>query len=149
MNLQTFTAPTMTECLTKVKQVMGHNVVILHTRSYTRRGWLGLVKREFVEITAGNGIGVPERRRSSPPAPNLMPVPAQPQQQARTAAMAAKFRAAAESAGVSTQAKAYIESPATGAVATGGTFRGWVGGCFAWFVMVCSEPCKRPGLQVV
>ena len=55
MNLQTFTATTMIECLQKVKQGMGFNAVILHTRTYYQRYWLGLRRREIVEITAGRG----------------------------------------------------------------------------------------------
>src|SRR5437762_1011323 len=57
MNLQTFTAQSMQDCLQQVKSAMGFNAVILHTRSYTKRRWLGLRKREFVEITAGRGLG--------------------------------------------------------------------------------------------
>ena len=110
MNLQTFTAATMNECLTKVKQSMGHNVVILHTRSYSRRAWLGLIKRSFVEITAGTGIGVPERRKSAPVKPaaaNVAPVNAiEPGYQARAAAVVDKFRKAAESAGVARPVRA-------------------------------------------
>ena len=43
----------MIECLAQVKATMGPQAVILHTRSYTRRIWLGIRKKEFVEITAG------------------------------------------------------------------------------------------------
>jgi flagellar biosynthesis protein FlhF len=63
MNLQTFSAATMVEALAQVKQTMGHDAVILHTRTFSRRYWLGIRRREIVEITAGRGLQVPERRR--------------------------------------------------------------------------------------
>jgi flagellar biosynthesis protein FlhF len=46
----------MAECLAKVKAAMGPNAVILHTRTYHRRTCCYLRKREYVEITAGQGI---------------------------------------------------------------------------------------------
>jgi flagellar biosynthesis protein FlhF len=63
MNLQTFKATTMAEALTQVKSSMGTDAVILHTRTFQTRAWLGLRRREMVEITAGRGIGIAERRR--------------------------------------------------------------------------------------
>ena len=63
MNLQTFSAATMTEALAQVKREMGHDAVILHTRTFSRRYWLGIRRREIVEITAGKGLHVPARRR--------------------------------------------------------------------------------------
>jgi flagellar biosynthesis protein FlhF len=63
MNLQTFRAPTMAECLSEVKRVMGTDAVILHTRTYVIRRWLGFKRREMVEITAGGGINGPRSRR--------------------------------------------------------------------------------------
>ena len=56
MNLQTFKAFTMAEALQQVKTAMGHDAVILHTRTYQLRQWLGLRRREMVEVTAGRGI---------------------------------------------------------------------------------------------
>ncbi len=56
MNLQTFRAPTMAECLADVKRVMGPEAVILHTRTLTLKRFLGLRRREIVEITAGRGL---------------------------------------------------------------------------------------------
>src|SRR2546428_7346306 len=62
MNLQTFRAPTMAECLAEVKRVMGPEAVILHTRTLTLKRFLGLRRREIVEITAGRGLnGGPPR----------------------------------------------------------------------------------------
>jgi flagellar biosynthesis protein FlhF len=63
MNLQTFKAPTMAEALTQVKRTMGPDAVILHTRTYSQRYWLGLRRHEIVEITAGRGLQMPDRRR--------------------------------------------------------------------------------------
>ena len=65
MNLQTFKAPTMAEALTQVKSSMGSDAVILHTRTFHMRAWLGLRRREMVEITAGRGIGASDRRRQT------------------------------------------------------------------------------------
>jgi flagellar biosynthesis protein FlhF len=81
MNLQTFKAPTMAEALTQVKSTMGSEAVILHTRTLHTRAWLGLRRREMVEITAGQGIGIPERRR--PSAARSVPSPAAPATYAR------------------------------------------------------------------
>ena len=64
MNLQTFKAPTMALALHQVKSAMGHDAIILHTRTYHHRQWLGLKRKEVVEITAGRGTG--QARRSKP-----------------------------------------------------------------------------------
>ena len=55
----------MAEALTQVKSSMGSDAVILHTRTLHTRAWLGLRRREMIEITAGRGIAVAERRRPS------------------------------------------------------------------------------------
>src|SRR4051794_12530382 len=55
MNLQTFKAATMAEALSQVKNTIGHDALILHTRTYQQRYWLGLRRKEIVEITAGKG----------------------------------------------------------------------------------------------
>jgi flagellar biosynthesis protein FlhF len=65
MNLQTFKAATMAEALQQVKSAMGHDAVILHTRTYQLRQWLGLKRREMVEITAGRGVNVARRPRQA------------------------------------------------------------------------------------
>src|SRR4051812_33780615 len=75
MNLQTFRAPTMAECLGEVKRVMGPDAVILHTRTLTIKRFLGLKRREIVEITAGRGLnGGPRgpQRRSMQQQPRQM-----------------------------------------------------------------------------
>jgi len=58
MDLQTFKAPTMAEALGQVKTALGNDAIILHTRTYYLRRWLGLRKREVVEITAGRGLNI-------------------------------------------------------------------------------------------
>ena len=70
MNLQTFKAATMAEALTQVKSTMGADAVILHTRTFFTRHWLGLRRREMVEITAGKGLNVGRRRYMTEPAPS-------------------------------------------------------------------------------
>ena len=52
MRLKTYSAPTMAEALVRVKQEMGGDAVIVHMRTYQRRHWLGLTRRDVVEITA-------------------------------------------------------------------------------------------------
>ena len=69
MNLQTFKASTMADALGQVKSVMGHDAVILHTRTYHTRYLLGLRRREIVEITAGRGTGLRPRRPAQRTAP--------------------------------------------------------------------------------
>lgn len=66
MNLQTFKAATMAEALTQVKTTMGLDAVILHTRTFQTRYWLGLRRREMVEITAGKGLNIGGRGRRTP-----------------------------------------------------------------------------------
>jgi flagellar biosynthesis protein FlhF len=61
MNLRTFSAPTFAAAMALVKSEMGREAVILHTRTLHRRKWLGLRKRESVEITAGNGLNLASR----------------------------------------------------------------------------------------
>lgn len=74
MQLQTFRAPTMAEALAQVKSSLGADAVILHTRCYSRRHWLGLRRQEVVEITAGRDLRVPSRpRRISAVAPQHLP----------------------------------------------------------------------------
>lgn len=73
MNLQTFKAATMAEALTQVKSNMGSDAVILHTRTFYTRQWLGLRRREMVEITAGKGLNVGRRRFVAEPAPSAQP----------------------------------------------------------------------------
>src|SRR5436190_11506914 len=61
MNLRTFSAPTFAQAIALVKTELGGEAVILHTRTLQRRRWLGLRRREIVEITAGVGLNVTAR----------------------------------------------------------------------------------------
>ena len=73
MNLQTFKAPTMALALHQVKSAMGHDAIILHTRTNHHRQWLGLKRREMVEITAGRGTGLGRRAKPASPAASFGP----------------------------------------------------------------------------
>jgi flagellar biosynthesis protein FlhF len=73
MNMQTFKASTMADALAQVKSVMGADAVILHTRTYQQRKWLGLRRHEVVEITAGRGLQVAGRTpRRAPISPRSL-----------------------------------------------------------------------------
>src|SRR4051794_41953382 len=61
MQLQTFKAPTMAEALKQVKASMGSEAIILHTRTFQVRSWMGLRRSEVVEITAGKGMNIGDR----------------------------------------------------------------------------------------
>jgi flagellar biosynthesis protein FlhF len=61
MQLKTFRASNMAECLSQVKAELGTEAVILHTRAFSRRAWMGLRQVEVVEITAGRGMHVRPR----------------------------------------------------------------------------------------
>src|SRR4051794_40182470 len=76
MNLQTFRAPSMAECLAEVKRVMGPDAVILHTRTVAIKRFLGLRRREIVEITAGRGLNGGPRgtRRALTGGPRMMEI---------------------------------------------------------------------------
>src|SRR5215217_5232445 len=81
MNLQTFRAPTMAEALGQEKNTMGQDAVILHTRTFSTRQWLGLKKREIVEITAGRGLNVRGNGRSPGKSGTFQPQYGEVQQQ--------------------------------------------------------------------
>ena len=63
MNVKTFQGPSIAEALGKVKQELGSNAVILHTRSFKAGGVMGIGKRTVVEITAGVNVNVQAARR--------------------------------------------------------------------------------------
>ncbi|MGA3068232.1 MAG: flagellar biosynthesis protein FlhF [Tepidisphaeraceae bacterium] len=75
MDLKTFQAPTMKEALAQVKASLGNSAVILHTRTYRRRQWLGLRGRDIVEVTAGRGLNIPDRTARRQPPPISRPTP--------------------------------------------------------------------------
>lgn len=55
----------MADALQQVKTALGMDAVILHTRSFYRRRWLGLRRQNLVEITAGSGVNIGSRRSRS------------------------------------------------------------------------------------
>ena len=70
MQLQTFKAPTMAAAIAQVKAAMGHDAVIMHTRSYKVRGWLPLTAKDVVEVTAAKTpVGGVRRRVPVQPPP--------------------------------------------------------------------------------
>jgi len=70
MDLRTFRAPTMAEALQAVKRALGPHAVILHTRKVQKRKWLGLKRREEVEITASERMQGGLQRVGRPSAPS-------------------------------------------------------------------------------
>jgi flagellar biosynthesis protein FlhF len=65
----------MAECLSQVKTSMGTDALILHTRTYQTKHWLGLRKREVVEITAGKGVKGAARPRPGQSSAQQRPIP--------------------------------------------------------------------------
>ncbi|MBN4052503.1 hypothetical protein JYT82_00145 [bacterium AH-315-K20] len=64
--LKTYHGTTMADALAKVKQDLGADAVILHTRTFRDGGMLGLGAREVVEITASSDAGVMRPARVRP-----------------------------------------------------------------------------------
>lgn len=95
MELKTYRAATMADCLAEVKKDLGKEAVILHTKSYRVGGVMGVGARQVVEITARPGEPAPSPRPSRPePRPQRAPepaafVPARFDQQAQAGADAA------------------------------------------------------------
>jgi flagellar biosynthesis protein FlhF len=58
MQVKKFQGESMQEALLKVKQTMGTDAVILHTKTFRRGGFLGLGGREIVQVTASNDIKI-------------------------------------------------------------------------------------------
>ncbi|MHC4908343.1 MAG: hypothetical protein ACYTF9_01295 [Planctomycetota bacterium] len=65
MNIKTYQAFTMAEALAAVKEDLGHDAVILHTRAFKRGGFMGLGKRNIVEVSASPAREVGEKRRTA------------------------------------------------------------------------------------
>jgi len=68
----------MAEALYQVKSAMGNDAVILHTRTYFRRRWLGLRRIEVVEITAGAGLQTARKDTRRPLTRQPAPSPSAP-----------------------------------------------------------------------
>ncbi|HZZ41632.1 MAG TPA: flagellar biosynthesis protein FlhF [Tepidisphaeraceae bacterium] len=104
MNLQTFKAATMAEALSQVKSSIGHDALILHTRTYQKRYWLGLRRKDIVEITAGKGSQLRPKART------------QPQKAVQAAAGKAAPQVAAAAPAMS-RTQALLQTPAAGSAA--------------------------------
>ena len=63
--IKTFQGRTMSEALANVKQALGVNAIILHTRTVQRGGVLGMGARPVVEITASTDERVAEVQRNN------------------------------------------------------------------------------------
>lgn len=75
MQLEKITAPTMADAVKEVKRLLGDDAVILTTRMITTRRWMGLRKRELVEVMAGKGVNVQSRRPRPPERPVVKTIP--------------------------------------------------------------------------
>ncbi len=67
MNLKTYKAATMPQALALVKNSLGRDAVILHTRHYKEGGVMGFGARTVVEITAGAAAQVGRKRKPVAP----------------------------------------------------------------------------------
>ena len=67
MNVKTFQGASIAEAVAKVKQELGSNAVILHTRSFKRGGIMGVGARTIVEITASANVNTQPRKRTADP----------------------------------------------------------------------------------
>ena len=82
MNLKTYHAYTMSEALAVLKQDLGDDAIILHTRTFKRRGLLGFGSRTIIEVTASandqdaHEAGLVDADASGTPAVVDVPVPA-------------------------------------------------------------------------
>ncbi len=111
MQLEKITAPTIADAFKEVKRLLGEDAVILSTRTVTTRRWLGLRKREHVEVMAGKGVNVQRRGPQAPEKPVMKKVP-----QSGPAAYAANSKLPP---GINNGApgKALLETPAAQSVA--------------------------------
>jgi flagellar biosynthesis protein FlhF len=64
--LKTYHGPSMAEALAKVKNDLGADAVILHTRTFKVGGVLGVGTRDMVEITASADAGIVRPRQIRP-----------------------------------------------------------------------------------
>lgn len=69
MQIKVFKAATMKEAMEQVKETLGRDAVILHTKKYKDGGFLGYRSKEIVEVTAAveeeSASGAGKRRRSA------------------------------------------------------------------------------------
>jgi flagellar biosynthesis protein FlhF len=73
MDVRTYRAATMQEALALVRQELGPDAAVLHTREIERRRLFGLLGGDRqIEVTASAGVNVPSRLRPADPPPALM-----------------------------------------------------------------------------
>ena len=69
MQIKVFKAATMKEAMEQVKETLGRDAVILHTKKYKDGGFLGYRSKEIVEVTAAveeeSAFGTGKKRRSA------------------------------------------------------------------------------------
>ena len=71
MKVKVFTASNIQEAMKKVKETLGVDAIILHTRKIKQGGFLGFFAKEIVEIVAAvEDVYVPPKKNSQP-VPNL------------------------------------------------------------------------------
>ena len=67
MKLRRFRADSMHAALAQVKEELGSEAVILNTKTFHQKGFLGFGKREFVEILASNTVNISDTPRRPGP----------------------------------------------------------------------------------
>lgn len=88
MDVRTYRASSMQAALALVREELGPDAAVLHTREIERRRWFGLLGCERqIEVTASDGVNVPSRLRpAEPPPPALTDyAPARPSRPAPAA----------------------------------------------------------------
>lgn len=105
--LKTYRAPSMALALTQLKNELGPEAVILHTRTYKTGGVMGLGAKTMVEITATADARVPRRKASADAAPER----AAPSGQAPARASAETLRPASGSVTVAPRSAAPARAP--------------------------------------
>lgn len=80
LNLKTFTAESMPAVLAQVKQTLGNDAVILHTRAFKRGGFLGFGAKTIIEVTAAKGseIGRSQQQQRQRAAASQAPLRSSP-----------------------------------------------------------------------
>lgn len=66
MSLRNYRAFTMTEALAAVRSDLGADAVIIHTRTFTQGGFLGIGKRSVIEVTASRADEVAAKQTRAP-----------------------------------------------------------------------------------
>ncbi len=89
MNIKVFKAADLKEAMAMVKDEMGRDAVILHTKRYRQGGFLGYKSKEVVEVTAAVD-DTPHRPRVNLPAQPAPPAPPRRTKQSAQPAAAAR-----------------------------------------------------------